>query len=144
MFGVTIQSELTALTKKLEFMWNLPRCFCHLNYTNLTMTGFKVDWQVKEFQKEVDAANLDLCKLQIETTAFLQTKAHQSTDRQKRAILVAAAALRAIGLFGVGISMSLGSCGHNGIFGSCQAEDNADAKDRVLILPSQSRIMSIR
>ena len=136
MFDAQLQDKLTHLTSTLADMWNLPTFFCDLNYTNVNMTGFNVNWLVSEVQKEIDAANFDLERLHLETASFLRPKIDDSTHRSKRAIPIGAAALGAIGLFGAGISMGPGSCGLSGIFGSCQSEQNAKQIDRLFAFSS--------
>ena len=133
MFDVQMQENLTRLTSVLETMWNMPNLFCYLNYTNLSMEGFNVDWLVKEVQQEINLANSDLYKLHKETASFLQplSSTPSSDDRTKRAVPVAAAALGAIGLFGTGISLGSGDCGLSGIFGSCQSSENAEQINRL-------------
>ena len=114
---IYIKEDIATLTSVLDQLWELPTYNCYLNFTNLTMEGFNVDWLLKEVQKEIQAATLDLVKLQTETAAFLQPLSPDK-DRTKRVVPVAAAALGAIGLFGAGIVMGPGSCGLTGIFGS--------------------------
>ena len=125
MFDVQIQKDLTHLTTVLDTLWKMPTYNCNLNFTNLEMRGFNVDWLMKEVQHEVDAATSELRLMQQETAFFLQPISPDSADRTKRAFPVAAAVLGAIGLFGAGITMGPGSCGLSGIFGSCQSEKNS-------------------
>ena len=138
-FDVQLQDKLTHLTPTLADMWNLPTFVCDLNYTNVNMTGFNVNWLVSEVQKEIDAATFDLEGLHLETASFLRPKTDDSTHRPKRAIPVAAAAL---GLFGAGISMGPGGYCLSGIFGSCQSEQNAKEIDRLFASPHHFRTMS--
>ena len=127
---IHIQQELTTLTSVLDKMWEMPTYNCYLNFTNLTMEGFNVNWLLHEVQKEINAATLDLHKMHLETAAFLKPL-YPDQDRSKRAVPAAAAALGAIGLFGAGTAMGPGSCGLSGIFGSCQSEQNAQEINRL-------------
>ena len=136
MLDVQIQKDLTHLTTVLDTLWKMPTYNCNLNFTNLEMTGFNVDWLMKEVQHEVDAATSELRLMQQETASFLQPISPDSADRTKRAFPVAAAALGAIGLFGAGITMGPGSCGLSGIFGSCQSEKNSANIDRLFDIAS--------
>ena len=135
-FGIQIQTDIKELTTLLETMWDRPTYKCDLDYTNLTMKNFNIDWLVNEVQKEIDGANVDLAKLHSETAFFLAPMAPQdkNSGRPPRAVPVAAAAPGAIGLFGAGISMGPGSCGRSGIFGNSQSAQNADDINRLFDL----------
>ena len=127
---IHIQQELTTLTSVLDKMWEMLTYKCYINFTNLTMEGFNVNWLLNEVQKEINAATLDLHKMHLESAAFLKPLSLDQ-DRSKRAVPAAAAALGAIGLFGAGIAMGPASCGLSGIFGSCQSEKNAQEIKRL-------------
>ena len=50
-FDLQIQPDIKEMTKLLETMWDMPTYNCDLDYTNVTMKNFNIDWLVKEVQK---------------------------------------------------------------------------------------------
>ena len=139
-FDAHIKDELKNITNELQSMWELPTYFCYLNFTNLTMEHFQVNWIVNEVQKEIDVAEIELEKLQIEIQSLLPPLTQPMQDnRTARAIPLAVGALGAIGLFGAGVAMGSGDCGLKGIFGKCQSETNREDINR--LFQSQTAIL---
>ena len=138
-FSMQIEKDLQDLTQTLSTMWDMPSFFCHLNYTfNLSMEGFNVNWLLDEIQAEIRAAELDLHKLHVDTASFLTPPTPDAPhDRSKRALPLAAVAAGAIGLFGSGVAIGTSDCGLAGIFGTCQARENAQAIDRLFDMSEQ-------
>ena len=77
-------------------------------------------------QKNSFAQN-DLLKIKKDFSSFLKETQAKKRTRKKRALLLAAAAVGAIGLFGGCIMFGTGDCGIMGIFGSCQEKAKQNA-----------------
>ena len=134
-FSVAIKTELEHLLHVLQSMWDMPTYNCYLNFTNISMNGFDVNWLLSEVQKEVHASESSLQDLHREVGQFLTIPDPSSTSsRPRRALPLAAFAVGAIGLFGSGIATGSDSCGISGIFGTCQGQENADAINRVFTM----------
>ena len=86
-----------------------------------------MDRLLKETKEEKSFAQADELKIKSDVASFLKCTQAKRKTRKKRAFLLAAAAVGAIGLFGGGISFCSGKCGIMGIFGSCleKAKQNA-------------------
>ena len=98
-FNVQIQKDLNHFRSVLKTLWQMPTYNCNGDFTNLSMTGFNVDWLRTELQNEINAATVKLKSTQQETDSFLKPISPNSAVRTKRAVPVAAAALGAMGFW---------------------------------------------
>ena len=128
-FEMTLISNVDQIAQSLQNMWQTPTYFCYLNFTNTSEVDFKMDWLLRETQKEISFAQNDLLKIKGDVASFLKGTQENKSTRKKRALPLAAAAVGAIGLFGGGIMFGSGDCGIMGIFGSCQAKAKQNARN---------------
>ena len=105
-FAVYIKSDLEHILSVLATMWDMPTFNCYLNFTNVSLEGFHVNWLLTEVQNETQLTENALNTLQLEIATFLHPPLPPSQhDRPRRAIPLAAVAVGAIGLFSTGIAM---------------------------------------
>ena len=72
------QNWLTNLLQVLQTMWDMPTYNCYLNFTNVSMKGFDVNWILSEVQNEVTASETSLLDLQREVAKILSMPAPAS------------------------------------------------------------------
>ena len=118
-----VRNYLTKLSEK----WRTPFIECPLDFfTNFNSTTDPIDM----IEDKAEAAKQEAQAIRIETSRFLNKNPLDSTRTRRGAPLIAAAAIAGIGLFGSGIMMgNSGGCGIMGIFGSCQDQAKANAKN---------------
>ena len=81
-------------------------------------------------EDKAEAAKQEAQAIRTDTSRFLNKNQLESTRTRRAAPLIAAAAIAGIGLFGSGVMMgNSGGCGIMGIFGSCQDQAQANAKN---------------
>ena len=81
-------------------------------------------------EDKAEAAKQEAQAIRTDTSRFLNENLLDSARTRRRAPLIAAAAIAGIGLFGSGIMMGNSrGCGIMGIFGSCQDQAQANAKN---------------
>ena len=81
-------------------------------------------------EDKAEAAKQEAQAIRTDTSRFLNKNPLDSSLTHRRAQLIAAAAIAGIGLFGSGIMMgNSGGYGIMGIFGSCQDQAQANAKN---------------
>ena len=81
-------------------------------------------------EDKAEAAKQEAQAIRTDTSRFLNKNPLDSARTRRGAPLIAAAAIASIGLFGSGIMMgNSGGCGIMGIFGSCQDQAKANAKN---------------
>ena len=132
-YDFALKHEIERTLVRLGSMWDLPSLFCPLNFStnfNSNSTPFNVHWILEQINHEINEAANDVILLRNETSAFLSPPSPQRPSRQKRGASVGAVALAAVGLFGGGVALgSSGSCGLQGIFGTCQDQSKANAEN---------------
>ena len=126
-----LKHEIERTIDRLGSMWDLPSLFCPLNFSsgfNSNPTSFNVNWILVQINHDNNEAAIDVILLRNETSAFLSPPPPQRPSREKRGASTGAVALAAVGLFGGGVALSSsGSCGLQGIFGTCQDQSKANA-----------------
>ena len=132
-YDFSLKNDIETTIARLSSMWDLPSIFCPLNFSssfNSNSTSFNVNWILVQINTEINEAAKDVQLLRNETSAFLSPPSSQRPSRQKRGAGAGAAALAAVGLFGGGLALgSSGSCGLQGIFGTCQDQSKANAEN---------------
>ena len=128
-YDFALKHEIERTIVRLGSMWDLPSLFCPLNFStnfNSNSTSFNVHWILEQINHEIN----EVIPLRNETSAFLSPPSPQRPSRQKRGASAGAVALAAVGLFGGGVALgSSGSCGLQGIFGTCQDQSKANAEN---------------
>ena len=87
---------------------------------------------LQQIETEIHTTELDVALLRNEKALFLSPPQQQWNTRHRRGSQVGLAALAAVGLFGGGGGVALGSsdsCGLQVIFGSCQDDAKANAEN---------------
>ena len=118
---------------KLSEKWRTPSIECPLDFStnfNSTTDPFNLNWLLDMIEDKAEAAKQETQAIRTDTSRFLNKNPLGSARTRRGAPLIAAAAIAGIGLFGSGIIMgNSGGCGIMGIFGSCQDQAKANAKN---------------
>ena len=118
---------------KLSEKWRTPSKECPLDFSanfSSTTDPFNVDWLLDMIEDKAGAAKQEAQAIRTDTSRFLNKNPLDSTHTRRGAPLIAAAAIAGIGLFASGIMMGNSEeCGLMGIFGSCQDQAQANAKN---------------
>ena len=125
----TVRNYLSKLSEK----WRTPSIECPLDFStnfNSTTDPFNLNWLLDMIEDKAEAAKQEAQAIRTDTSRFLNKNQLESTRTRRAAPLIAAAAIAGIGLFGSGVMMgNSGGCGIMGIFGSCQDQAQANAKN---------------
>ena len=118
---------------KLSEKWRTPSLECPLDFStnfNSTTYLFNLDWLLDMIEDKAAAVKQGAQAIRTDTSLFLNKNPLDSTRTRRGGPLIAAVAIAVIGLFGSGIMIgNSGGCGLMGIFGSCQDQAQANAKN---------------
>ena len=132
-YNFTMKTTMRNYLNKLSEKWRTPSIECPLDFStnfNSTTDPFNLDWLLDMIQDKAAAAKQEAQAIRTDTSRFLNKNPLDSTRTRRGAPLIAAAAIAGIGLFGSGIMMgNSGGCGLMEIFGSCQDQAQANAKN---------------
>ena len=79
-FEMALISSVDQIAQSLQNMWQTPTNFCYHNFTNTSEVDFKMDWLLKETNKEISFAQTDLLKIKSDVASFLKGK--QENERE--------------------------------------------------------------
>ena len=132
-YNFTMKTTMRYYLNKLSEKWRTPSIECPLDFStnfNSTTDPFNLDWLLDMIEDKAAAAKQEAQAIRTDTSRFLNKNPLDSTRTRRGAPLIEAAAIAGIGLFGSGIMMgNSGGCGLMGIFGSCQDQAQANAKN---------------
>ena len=132
-YNFTMKSTMRNYLSKLSEKWRTPSIECPLDFStnfNSTTDPFNLNWLLDMIEDKAEAAKQEAQAIRTDTSRFLNKNQLDSTRNRRAAPLIAAAAIAGIGLFGSGVMMgNSGGCGIMGIFGSCQDQAQANAKN---------------
>ena len=132
-YNFTMKSTVRNYLSKLSEKWRTPSIECPLDFStnfNSTTDPFNLNWLLDMIEDKAEAAKQEAQAIRTDTSRFLNKNQLESTRTRRAAPLIAAAAIAGIGLFGSGVMMgNSGGCGIMGIFGSCQDQAQANAKN---------------
>ena len=132
-YNFTMKSTMRNYLSKLSEKWRTPSIECPLDFStnfNSTTDPFNLNWLLEMIEDKAEAAKQEAQAIRTGTSRFLNKNQLDSTRNRRAAPLIAAAAIAGIGLFGSGVMMgNSGGCGIMGIFGSCQDQAQANAKN---------------
>ena len=132
-YNFTMKSTMRNYLSKLSEKWRTPSIECPLDFStnfNSTTEPFNLNWLLDMIEDKAEAAKQEAQAIRTDTSRFLNKNQLDSTRNRRAAPLIAAAAIAGIGLFGSGVMMgNSGGCGIMGIFGSCQDQAQANAKN---------------